>query len=113
MNQHLIKSELLIIVCFGEIIIPPRHERDELIKQFHESTVGGHEGYTKCYWTLRTHYYWDKMKEDVRRIIGSCKNCQRNNLVRRKIRQPMLITDTPKQPFKKVQIDLVGPLSVT
>ena len=112
-RQHFIKSELLIVVCSGEIIIPPRHERDELIKQFHESTVGGHKGCSKCYWTLRTHYYWDKIKEDVRRIIGSCKNCQRNKLVRRKTRHRMLITDTPKEPFEKIQIDLVGPLPIT
>ena len=53
------------------------------------------------------------MKEDVRRAIGSCKNCQRNKLVRRKTRQPMLIADTPKKPFEKIQINLVGPLPVT
>ena len=33
-RQHFIKSELLIVVCSGEIIIPARHERDQLIKQF-------------------------------------------------------------------------------
>ena len=112
-RQQFIKSELLIVICSGEVIIPPKQERDEIIRQFHESAVGGHKGSSKCYWTLRSRYYWENMQDDVRRIIASCKNCQRNKLLRRKTRMPMLITDTPKEPFEKIQVDLVGPLPVT
>ncbi|XP_033214066.1 uncharacterized protein LOC117171122 [Belonocnema kinseyi] len=112
-RQHFFGSELLVVICSGEIIIPPRYERDDIIREFHESTVGGHKGSSKCYWMLRSQYYWDNMKEDVRRIVGSCKNCLRNKLVRRKTRQLMLITDTPKEPFEKIQINLVVPPPVT
>ena len=42
-----------------------------------------------------------------------CRKLQENKLVRVKTRQPLKITDTPKQPFEKVQIDIVGPLPET
>ena len=75
--------------------------------------IGGHKGASKTYWRVRSNYFWDNMKSDVQRIVTHCKNCQRNKHVRQGTRQPMLITDTPKQPFEKVQIDMVEPLPVT
>ena len=53
------------------------------------------------------------MKSDVQRIAKNCRNCRRNKLVRQETRQPMIITETPEQPFEKIQIDMVGPLLVT
>ena len=42
--------------------------------------------------------------------VASCTNCQRTKLERVEARQPMVDTDTPKGPFDKIQIHLVGPL---
>ena len=112
-KENFSNSGLSIIVCSGEIIIPPANQREEIIKEFHESVVGGHKGASKTYWKVRSNYFWENMKSDVQIIVKSCKNCQRNKLVRQGTRQPMLITDTPKQPFEKIQIDMVGPLPVT
>ena len=93
--------------------MPPANQREEIIREFYESVVGGHKGASKTYWKVRSNYFWEYMKSDVQRIVKSCKNCQRNKLVRQRTRQSMLITDTPKQPFEKIQIDMVGPLPVT
>ena len=75
--------------------------------------IGGHKGASKTYWKVKSNYFSKNMKSDVQRIVKNCKSCQRNKLVRQGTRQPMLITDTPKQPFEIVQIDMVGPLPVT
>ena len=42
-----------------------------------------------------------------------CRKCQENKLVRIKNRQTMRITDSPTQPFEKIQTDIVGPLPET
>ena len=112
-KQHFLNTGLSITVCSGVIVIPPVNQREEIIKEFHESVIGGHKGASKTYWRVRSNYFWENMKSDVQRIVKNCKNCQRNKLVRQGTRQPMFITDTPKQPFEKVQIDMVGPLPVT
>ena len=113
LQQHFKDSGLHIAICLGEVISPPFHKRDEIIKEFHESVVGGHKGISKTYRRVRSSYYWDNMKSDVRRVLGGCKTCMRNKLTRKGTRMPMIISDTPKEPFEKIQIDLVGPLPVT
>ena len=112
-KQHFLNTGLFIIVCSVEVIIPPVNQRKEIIKEFHESVVGGHKGASKTYWKIRSIYFWENMKSDVQKIVKSYKNCQRNKHVRQGNRQLMLITDTPKQTFEKIQIDMVGPLPVT
>ena len=111
--QHFKDSGIQVVICSGEIIIPPYHKRKEIIREFHESVVGGHKGVTKTYTRIRSTYYWENMKTDIHKVLSNCKTCMRNKVMRKGTRMPMVITDTPKQPFEKIQIDLVGPLPVT
>lgn len=63
------------------------------------------------------------MKEDIKNVIQHCESCQRNKLVRKKNKEPMVITfmvlmvtygnNTSKEPFEKVALDNVGPLIIT
>ena len=112
-KQHFLNTGLFIIVCSGAVVITPVNQREVIIKEFNESVVGGHKGASKTYWKVRSNYFWENMKPDVQRIVKNCRNCQQNKLVRQGTRQPMLITDTPKQPFEKIEIDMVGQLLVT
>ena len=75
LQQHFKDSGLHIAICSGEVISPPFHKRDEIIKEFHESVVGGHKGISKTYRRVRSSYYWDNKKSDVRRVLGGCKTC--------------------------------------
>lgn len=112
-RQHFAGSGLRICICSGEIKFPSKGERENIIKEYHESTWGGHKGVSKTYWRIRENFYWGKLKTDVENFIRLCQKCQENKLVRMKNRQPMKITDTPTQPFEKIQIDIVGPLPKT
>ena len=44
--------------------------RDEIIKEYHVSVVGGHKGVSKTYWRVRSTYYWKSLKADVQRIVA-------------------------------------------
>lgn len=111
--QHFSGTENKIIVCLGDIINPEFNKREQIIKEFHESTMGGHKGISKTDWRIRAIYYWPGMKMEIGNFITKCQNCQRNKIIRTSMRQSMRITDTPKQPFDKIQIGIVGPLPVT
>lgn len=112
-RQHFAGNGLRAYICSGDIILPKKDDHLKIIKEFHESTVGGHKGVSKTYWRIRSEYYWSNLKADVQKYVKHCRKCQENKLVRVKTKQPMLITDTPAAPFDKIQIDIVGPLPVT
>lgn len=43
-----------------------------MLKEFHESPVGGHAGVQRTYIRLSTNFYWPGMKKDVQEFVGQC-----------------------------------------
>jgi len=102
-----------ITVCTNAISSPPLDKRQEIITECHASAIGGHKGMTKTYRRVKDKYYWPGMKADIQNFIQRCRNCQLKKLVRRKTKQPMVLTDTPDAAFDKVSMDIMGPLPVS
>ena len=102
-----------ITICHGTVITPPEGDRIAIIKEHHESAVGGHKGVTKTYLRIKQKFIWKGMKKDILNYINNCHTCQSLKLVRRKTRQPMILTDTPGRAFDKVALDIVGPFKTT
>jgi len=50
------------------------------------------------------------MKSAIQNYISKCRNCQLKKLTRKKIKQPMVLTDTPDAAFDKISLDIMGPL---
>jgi len=93
------------------ITIPPPEERANIIRENHVSVATGHKGVNKTFYRIRQLYYqWPKMKTDIQAYIAKCKNCQLKKLTRRKIKQPMILTDTSDAAFDKISMDIMGPL---
>ncbi|XP_046141954.1 uncharacterized protein LOC123987841 [Osmia bicornis bicornis] len=107
------ESNISITLCKGIIITPPKEERIQIIKENHESPVGGHKGIKKTYHRIRNNYYWKNMKKEITDYIRTCISCQKVKLVRMKNKEPMVITDTPIDAFDKVSLDILGPLPIT
>ena len=112
-KQYFEDKSTRIVICRNLIIIPEPDEREVLIKEIHESPFNGHKGITKTYSRIRQNYFWTNMKAQITDVIGKCKKCQLNKLVRKKIKQPMVLTDTPGSSFDKISLDIVGPLEST
>lgn len=104
---------LTITICKNIVTTPPQTRRLEIIKEKHDSAVGGHKGVTKTYNRIRKHYCWPDMKKDIQEYIRKCRPCQLKKLTRIKTKQPMVITDTPGMAFDKISMDIVGPLPRT
>jgi len=103
-----------ITVCTNAISSPPPDKRQEIITECHASAIGGHKGMTKTYRRIKDKYYWPGMKTDIQNFIQRCRNGQLKKLVRRKTKQPMVLTDTPDAAFDKVSMDIMGsPFHVT
>jgi len=113
LKETLSECDCTLFVCYGHTNIPPEDIRDQIMKENHDSLIGGHRGVTKTYRRIREKYYWPGMKADIIEHIRACKSCQENKLVRIKNKEPMVITDTALDSFDKISIDTVGPLPLT
>lgn len=96
------KSEIKTITDEAEI--------EEILKEFHNSPVGGHQGVYRTIQRLKSYYYFPKMCSRVRNFISKCESCQKNKS-RRSIKTPMKITTTSRRAFEKIFLDIVGPFS--
>lgn len=115
MIKYLFKDtpiQVFLLKSIQEKITDPETKQN-ILKELHNSEVGGHKGVTKTLKRIQQHYTWDGMKQDVKNYIKTCYDCQKRKLIREKTKAPMLITDTPSEAFQKVAIDIVGPLPET
>ena len=67
----------------------------------------------KTYRRIREWFYWKGMKQEMHDFVKRCEICQTQKLTRVKTKEPMMITDTPSEPFAKIAIDILGPLPIT
>ena len=51
---------------------------------------------------------WPGLEDQVTEFVRKCDICQKQKIVRAKIHEPMLITDTPLDTIDKVSLDTVG-----
>lgn len=102
--EKLLESDIIVITDPNQI--------DELIKIYHDTPLGGHQGVTRTYKRLHRLYRWNNMLTDIENYIQKCTKCQKNKTVRY-TKMPMVITDTAQKPFEKVYLDIVGPLPIS
>ena len=102
------------ITLFTHNIIEIKSKFDivDIIKEFHESPLGGHQGMNRTISRIKLYYYWPGMAKDVGQFIQSCPSCQRNK-VSKINKVPMKITTTASKPFEQIFLDIVGPLPLS
>lgn len=84
----------------------------QILKEYHDAPIGGHQGLTRTYKRIRLKYKWHKMLKDIQKYVKNCPSCQVNKSS--KINKvPMAISTTSNEPFVKLYLDIVGPLPET
>ncbi|KAL8585025.1 hypothetical protein ACOMHN_043661 [Nucella lapillus] len=96
-----VTSQLVVPACFRETVMSVGHE----------SLMAGHLGISKTADRVLSSFHWPGAMADLKRYCASCDACQRSATrgAKRKapLKQPPLI-DTP---FRRVAIDLIGPIA--
>ena len=92
-------------------IMVPKSLRIRVMEEAHDSTFDGHLGVKKTKDRIQTNFYWPRMLNDVSGYCRSCdvylKNFYKGTVARAPLGKMPLI-DTP---FKRVAVDLVGPIT--
>lgn len=107
------KTNIYLVLYINDLInLTDKAEIITLIKETHNSLIGGHMGMRKTLARLKELYYWKNMKKEIKNYIHSCADCQKNKITRR-IKMPMVITSTSKKPGERWAMDIVGPLDIS
>ncbi|KAL4577127.1 hypothetical protein LXL04_013230 [Taraxacum kok-saghyz] len=67
------------VLYYKNRLVIPRNSRfiPDLIREFHESAIGGHSGYYRTYRRLAANIYWPGMIATVQKFVRECEICQR------------------------------------
>ena len=91
-------------------IVAPKALTHELIKEAHNSLLGGHMGCFKTFERIRQDFWWPAMEDDIKNHVKCCETCQKctdkNNSDPVPPLQPL---PQPRRPNERVHIDLWGP----
>ena len=80
----------------------------------HESAVAGHLEVNKTYQRVLTHFNWPRLYKDVVKYRNACHVYQVAGKPNQKIpKAPLILILAFEEPFSRVIIDCVGPLSKT
>ena len=94
-----------------QVVVPKEH-RQWLLKTAHQAPMAAHLGRQKTELKLRQHFFWPGMTTDVREMCHTCPECQRGAKQNRK-KAPLQPLPVINEPFRRVAIDIVGPLNRT
>ena len=98
----------------GEVkqIVVPEIYRKQVMRLAHESIVGGHLGAKKTMYRITSNFHWPGVVADVTRFCRSCDICQKTAPKGRTCKVPLGEMPLMEEPFKRVAVDLVGPISL-
>lgn len=112
MIRYIFKKSNIKILIFVNTVYS-EEEKINIIKEFHENPLGGHQGVSRTIKRIKQHHTWKNLKSDVKEYIKLCNSCQINKSSNHKIQQPMVISTTAMRTFEKVFLDIVGPVETS
>lgn len=92
-------------------LIVPLECRQIILSVAHESPLSGHFSHRKTEMKVAEQFFWPSVGADIRAYCRSCDKCQRFSAKGRVRPAPLKPMPIISEPFLRVAIDLVGPLS--
>ena len=92
-----------------ERVLIPAALRPELLREAHNSRLGGHGGVFRTTERLRRSFWWPSMDTDIGEHIKKCQACQSTDDVPEP-RRKLIHQEPPAGPIKKLHADQFGPL---
>ena len=92
-------------------ILVPKSLKERVMGVAFDSLLGGHLGVKKTEDPIQTNFFWPGLHEDVTSFCRSYDVCQKTVARGSVPRAPLGDVPLIDQPFKRVAIDLVGPIA--
>ncbi|WVY94257.1 hypothetical protein V8G54_033345 [Vigna mungo] len=78
-----------------------------LLKEFHETVVGGHASVTKTLKRLSANFYWASMAKDVRHFISQCRVCQQTKYSTKRSNGLLIPLPIPSNIWEDISMDFI------
>jgi hypothetical protein len=90
----------------------PEACREQIIREYDDSSIAGHFGWKKVFHAVSQWYYWDTMQGDVTAYVKACPHCQLYNPTVQPT--PVILPSTPiSRPFAEISLDWASNLPQT
>ena len=89
-------------------LIVPKQSRDEILRDIHGGTLGGHLGEAKTLSRVKERFYWPGHSEDAKLWCRNCPDCAARKTPAPKQRAPLQKVECG-YPMQIVATDIVGP----
>ena len=92
-------------------LVVPQSYRRSILRAAHDSLSAGHLGITPTKKRILPRFTWPGIFSDIARYVRTCDACQRRSPKKPPI--PLERMEIIEEPFKKVAVDIIGPLPMT
>jgi hypothetical protein len=81
--------------------------KSTVLSELHATPTAGHSGFTKTYDRVKRSFFWDGMKQDIRKFVAECEVCQRNK--GETVKSPGTLQPLPIPPdiWKDISMDFI------
>ena len=93
-------------------LVLPRSLVPDILSALHDAPSAGHLGVNKTVERVRERFYWYSLQNDVQDWRWQCEKCARRNSPHATARVP-LVSSCPGYPFKRIALDIMGPMPTT
>jgi hypothetical protein len=78
-----------------------------VLSELHATPTAGHSGFTKTYDRVKRSFFWDGMKQDIRKFMAECEVCQHNK--GETVKSPGTLQPLPIPPdiWKDISMDFI------
>ena len=90
-------------------LVLPVECRPRVMAVAHAIPLGGHLGKRKTIQRVTQRFYWPTISRDVAEFCRSCESCQLDSS-RRASRAPLVPLPIISEPFRRIAMDIIGPL---
>lgn len=84
-----------------------------LLKEYHETPIGGYDGIVKTLKRLSTDFYWDSMRQDIKDFVAHCVICQQTKYTTNKPNGLLQHLPIPTSIWEDISFDFVTSLPVS
>ncbi|KAL8441914.1 hypothetical protein Emed_007451 [Eimeria media] len=106
---------LQVNIAGGWRIVVPNQlsTRMELLYRYHDHPMSGHMGFTKTYQQLMQLYYWEGVKDFVKRYVETCVRCQMSKTVCQKPAGLLHSLAIPAKRWDSISMDFITGLPMS
>lgn len=95
---------------FIDQLVVPKQCRNAILMLAHSIPLAGHLGVDKTRDRILAHYFWPRIYLDVNQFCNTCPECQKTGRKLKSEKAPLKPVPPIGTPFRKIGIDIVGPL---